>query len=92
MLFHRRIYEWSGSALLLQFWEAIEVKIRKFAVVATPPVFADPLRPVRHHYKLIDEMRNGYSAALEAVLDEHLALIWMTADELDERAGDARPG
>lgn len=82
MQFHRRAFEWSGSVTLLQLWENIEVKIRKFAIVATPPVFDASLVGVRDHYRLLEAMRQGYSRKLEEALDRHLALIWMTKNEL----------
>jgi DNA-binding GntR family transcriptional regulator len=85
MRFHRRIYEWSGSPLLLQMWDTVAVKIRKFAVVAAHPVFAkDELRGVRSHHPLLELMKKGYSSELEAELDRHLSLIWMTPKELKE--------
>src|SRR3954451_1490598 len=81
MRFHRRIYEWSGSPTLLQCWDIVEIKIRKFAIVAAPRIFEDPIRPVRSHYALIEQMKAGYSPALEAELDRHLEAIWLNADE-----------
>ncbi len=87
MRFHRRIYEWSGSPTLLQLWDIIEIKIRKFAAVATPPAFTeDPLRGVESHYPLLEQMRAGYSTELEAELERHLSLIWMTREELAARS------
>lgn len=77
MRFHRRIYEWSGSPTLLQCWKIIEIKIRKFAIVASPPLFEDPIRPVRSHYALLEQMKAGYSSELEAELDRHIAAIWL---------------
>lgn len=85
MQFHRRAYEWSGSSTLLQLWNVVEIKIRKFTIVATPPVFTDdPFRGVVSHYPLLERMREGYSLELEAELDRHLSLIWMTSGELEE--------
>lgn len=89
MRFHRRIYEWSGSPTLVQCWGIIEVKIRKFAIVASPPVFEDPMRPVRSHYALIEQMKAGYSPELEAELDRHLSAIWLSAQELADGALEA---
>lgn len=89
MRFHRRIYEWSGSPTLLQCWGIIEMKIRKFAIVASPPAFEDPIRPVRSHYALIEQMKAGYSPELEAELDRHLSAIWLSAQQLADGALDA---
>lgn len=87
MRFHRRIYEWSGSPLLLQLWDIVAARIRKFAVVATPPVFSeDVLRGVRSHLPLLERMREGYTPELEAELDRHLSMIWLTSEELEEVA------
>jgi DNA-binding GntR family transcriptional regulator len=88
MRFHRLIFEWSGSPMLLQCWDLIEVKIRKFAIVASPPVFADPVGPVRSHYPLLERMREGYSPALEAELERHLAVIWRRSPNPDEDTSD----
>src|SRR3954447_25484251 len=66
MRFHRRIYEWSHLPTLLQCWHIVEIKIRKFAVVASPSMFEDPIRPVRSHYALMAQMKGGYSPGLEA--------------------------
>lgn len=91
MRFHRRIFEWSRSPALLQLWDLVEIKIRKFAFVATPPVFKDdPLAGVRSHLPLLEEMRRGYSSRLERALDSHLALVWMSAEDLREAAGGGR--
>jgi DNA-binding GntR family transcriptional regulator len=85
MSFHRRIYEWAGSPTLLQLWDVLEVKIRKFAVVATVPLFRhDPLRGANSHYALLAKMKAGYSPDLEAELDHHLAMIWLTTEDLME--------
>lgn len=91
MRFHRQIFGWSGSPTLLQLWDVIEIKIRKFAFVATPAVFKDdPLAGVRSHGPLLKAMRAGYSKRLEAEIDRHLSLAWMTVEELQqlEPAGD----
>lgn len=77
MRFHRRIYEWAGSPTVLQFWETIEAKIRKFAIYWTPVAFRqDPTWPVQIHYDLMDRMRDGYGPALEEELERHLKGIW----------------
>jgi DNA-binding GntR family transcriptional regulator len=81
MTFHRRIYEWSGSATLLQCWEIIETKIRKFTIVANSPIFKDPLPPARSHFALLARMREGYTFELEAELERHLAAIWLEPGE-----------
>lgn len=81
MQFHRRIYEWSGSAILLQFWEVIEGKTRQFAIYWTPLVFrSDPDWPVRHHHDLIAAMKGGYGPELEEELARHLAGIWASIE------------
>ena len=67
---------------MLQCWQIIEIKIRKFAIVASPSLFEDPIRPVRSHYALIDRMRAGYSPELESELDRHLAAIWLHQERL----------
>jgi DNA-binding GntR family transcriptional regulator len=84
MEFHRRIYEWSGSATLVQCWDIIEMKIRKFAIIASPSLFEDLLSPVRSHYALIQQMKAGYSTELEAELDRHLTALWLREQALDE--------
>src|SRR5258706_6736578 len=61
MAFHRRLYEWSGSPTLLQCWDIIETKIRKFAIVASPPVFNNQTGPAHSHVTLVELMRKGYS-------------------------------
>jgi DNA-binding GntR family transcriptional regulator len=81
MRFHRRIYEWSDSPTLLRFWDSIEVKIRKFAIVASPPVFSDPLRPVASHYALLERMREGDTPELEAEIVRHLEVIWLGTED-----------
>lgn len=81
MQFHRRIYEWSGSATLLQFWEVIEAKIRQFAIYWTPLAFrSDPAWPVQHHHDLIAAMKGGYGPQLEHELERHLAGIWSSLE------------
>lgn len=88
MRFHRRIYEWSGSPALLRFWDIMEVKIRKFAIVATLPVFADPLRPAESHYPLLDRMKEGDTPELEAQIVRHLEVIWIgTQDNGHDKDG-----
>jgi DNA-binding GntR family transcriptional regulator len=84
MEFHRRIFEWSNSPTLLQCWDIIEMKIRKFAIIASPSLFEDLLRPVRSHYELIEHMRAGYSPELEAELDRHLDALWVREQALAE--------
>ena len=81
MRFHRLIYEWAGSPTLLGFWNTIEVKIRKFAIIATPPVFEDPMRPVASHYMLLERMKEGDSPELEAEIARHLELIWLGTED-----------
>lgn len=77
MRFHRRIYEWSGSPTLVQFWETIEAKIRQFALYWTPVAFRrDPTWPVQHHDDLIAAMKKGYGPHLERELERHLGGIW----------------
>jgi DNA-binding GntR family transcriptional regulator len=80
MRFHRRIFEASGSATLLQFWDFIEAKTRKFAATYTRIVFSDPVMPAMSHYPLIERMREGYGPDLEAELDRHLDAIWTTGE------------
>jgi DNA-binding GntR family transcriptional regulator len=88
MRFHRRIFEAAGSPTLLQFWDFIEAKTRKFAAAYTSVVFSDPMKPVRSHYVLLDRMREGYGPELEAELDRHLQAIWLTG-ELTRNDGNA---
>ena len=78
MQFHRRIVEASGSPTLVRFWDFIEAKTRKFAATYAPIAFADPLKPALTHYRLLELMRAGYSAELEAELDRHLKAIWQS--------------
>ena len=76
MRFHRRIFEWSGSETGLQLWDIVSLKIRKFAIVATWPVFNDhPASIIRSHYSLLKRMREGYSSELEKELDRHSSRI-----------------
>jgi DNA-binding GntR family transcriptional regulator len=76
MRFHRYLYEWAGSTTLLHCWDVIESNIRKFAIVASPPVFKDLMGPARSHRTLLEHMQSGYSPGLERELDRHLKSIW----------------
>jgi DNA-binding GntR family transcriptional regulator len=77
MAFHRQIFHWSGSPMLMRFWHMIEAKTRNFIAVASPAVFDDPEPQVRSHYALLELMRKGDLPALEKQLDRHLAAIWI---------------
>jgi DNA-binding GntR family transcriptional regulator len=90
MQFHRYVYEWSGSTTLLQCWDVVEIQIRKFAIVASPPIFKDLVVPARSHYPLLELAKGGWSEALAREIDLHLKVIWTKDDELPAMPASAQ--
>jgi DNA-binding GntR family transcriptional regulator len=86
MQFHRYLFEWSGSTTLVQCWNVIETQIRKFAIVASPPVFKDLTVPARSHYPLLEHVKAGWSDAFAQELDQHLKVIWGPEEESETTA------
>jgi DNA-binding GntR family transcriptional regulator len=81
MAFHRRVFELAGSPLLLLFWETIEAKTRKFALIASPRAFEDAPAIAKTHYQLLGTMQSGDAAALDQEVEQHIMRIWEVLEE-----------
>jgi DNA-binding GntR family transcriptional regulator len=84
MALHRRIFELSGSKMLLTFWESIEARTMKFSAVTSPQVFDDPVKIAKSHYELLDLIAAKDHQALDDALEQHIMRIWREIDSGSE--------
>jgi DNA-binding GntR family transcriptional regulator len=90
MALHRRIFELSGSKMLLTFWESIEARTMKFSAVTSPQVFDDPVKIAESHYELLDLIAAKDHEALDDALEQHIMRIWREIDSGGDRSVSRR--
>jgi DNA-binding GntR family transcriptional regulator len=83
MAWHRRMFEFSGSPLLLRFWEVIEQQATKYMAIASPSVIRDPLAIAESHYPLADALKQRDLPRLQSALRAHVETIleWLCSPD-----------
>jgi DNA-binding GntR family transcriptional regulator len=80
MAFHRRLFELSGSEILLQFWDIIEAQTTKFVAAVSRQVFDDMVKIAGTHFTLTSAMEARDLPRLHREIEEHLLRIWRGID------------
>lgn len=76
MLFHRRICEWSGSAVLLRTWLPPYSQIQRYVAQNHRGYFGSLIVVADTHQPILDAIRQGDPETAARVLQEHIMLIW----------------
>jgi DNA-binding GntR family transcriptional regulator len=76
--FHGRLYELAGGQVLAKVWEAIQVTILKFALVAAPHYYKgrDLNASIADHEHLLQLLQSGQASALRQSTVRHLTDLW----------------
>ena len=80
MAFHRRLFELSGSEILVQLWEIIEAQTTKFVAVVARHVFDDMVQIAGTHFALTSAMEARDLTRLTREIEDHLLRIWRAFD------------
>ncbi len=90
MLFHRRICEWSGSAVLLRTWLPPYSQIQRYVAQHHRGYFGDLVVVANTHAPIIAAIRQGDPAAAARVIQDHIMLIWSSVQPQGEAGNDKR--
>lgn len=76
MEYHRKFFEVADSKTLLNFWNMIETRTRKFIAVVSPRVFQDQVAVARTHEQLTDLAEARDLKGLDEALEGHIMRVW----------------
>lgn len=80
MVFHRRICEWSGSAVLLNTWLPLSAHIHRFVAQTHRRYFPDLVELANTHVPILEALRLGDADVARRAIQEHVMLIWSYID------------
>jgi DNA-binding GntR family transcriptional regulator len=80
--FHRLICEWSGNYALIQAWNPLYSQIQRFVVQTHKHYFNNLIEIADTHQPIVDIFQGADADQAEAVIRQHIMLIWSRIDPL----------
>ncbi|MBB6669088.1 GntR family transcriptional regulator [Cohnella nanjingensis] len=81
MDFHRFFFAKAGNRTILQLWDQITVKIKRFLAITNKLYFPDLLSIAEGHSPLIEALRAGDEAEIERRFIRHINEVWWRMDK-----------
>ncbi|MCD9026093.1 GntR family transcriptional regulator [Cohnella silvisoli] len=76
MEFHRFFFTKSGNKTILQIWDQIHIKIKRFLSITNILYFPDLITIAEGHMPLIEALQTGNEKEVEKRFIEHMKEVW----------------
>ncbi|WP_256758194.1 GntR family transcriptional regulator [Cohnella sp. WQ 127256] len=76
MEFHRFFFIKSGNKTILQIWDQIHIKIKRFLSITNKIYFSDLNSIAAGHLPLIEALQSGNEEEIERLFIQHLREVW----------------
>ncbi|MFC5470063.1 GntR family transcriptional regulator [Cohnella suwonensis] len=80
MAFHGYFFEKVGNRTILQLWQQIAAKLKRFLAITNKLYFPDLLSIAESHAPLIEALRSGDEAVIEQRFVGHMKEVWWRMD------------
>jgi DNA-binding GntR family transcriptional regulator len=78
--FHQLICEWSGIAALIQAWNPLYSQVQRFVVQTHQRFYEDLIEIAETHQPIVDVLKGKDVDKAEAMIKQHIMLIWSHID------------
>ncbi|WP_130607701.1 GntR family transcriptional regulator [Cohnella abietis] len=87
MEFHRFFYFKSGNKTILQIWDQINVKIKRFLAIANKLYYSDLMTIAEGHLPLIEALQRRNEEEIEKLFMQHLKDVWWLMNKKNNTRG-----